>query len=365
MHLLSFCLMMLVCVANSSAEDLLSRYIKDVPNAETVIVFVHGFRGDSVSAWKNDNGAYWPQLLADDPAFDGIDIYTYSYASGLQAALSIDELAENMRATLQADEVSKHLHIIFLSHSMGGLVTRDFLLKNREVAAKTDFAYFYSTPTTGSQVASLLRFAASGQQLGKLQSMNSDDFLADQMRQWLSARFGFPSYCAYEKQKTFGLSLVVSMQSAAALCNRPLDPIDADHIGIVKPSGPLSMSYIAFKAAYGESRVRELTGEINSQEKKKKIRLSLGKFIDEGRAIEAQCADETRPPPSQETNFWAQRTEAFLRENLDESYISRYRDSSGMPMTANSISSVPHRNLWAQVYYRVARLHEFWSDFKP
>jgi hypothetical protein len=73
--------------------------------------------------------------------------------------------------------------------------------------------------------------------------------LADLLRQWLAAEFIFPSYCAYEKQNTYGLS-IVTIQSASHLCTRALDPIDADHINIVKPSDQGSDSYLAFKAAF-------------------------------------------------------------------------------------------------------------------
>jgi hypothetical protein len=76
---------------------------------------------------------------------------------------------------------------------------------------------------------------------------NADDYLADLIRQWLDAKFRFPSYCAYEKESTSSVSLGVSMASAVTFCTMPLDPIDADHIGIVKPQSQTSASYIAFK----------------------------------------------------------------------------------------------------------------------
>src|SRR5260221_1805754 len=42
------------------------------------------------------------------------------------------------------------------------------------------------------------------------------------------------------------------MKSASLLCNQPLDPIDANHIDIVKPDSPNATSYLAFVAAYNE-----------------------------------------------------------------------------------------------------------------
>jgi len=256
---------MLVLMGGSNvtvAEDITSRYVRQSAGADTVIVFVHGIMGDVVSTWTSTNSnAYWPTLLAKDPAFDGADIYVHSYSTGFWATLSIDELAENMRADFVANGVSDYKKIIFISHSMGGLVTRAYLLKNKDVAARTLFAYFFSTPTTGAQIASLLQYISSSPQIAKMKPMNAEEYLADLYRQWLAARFQFPSYCAYEKRPTSGI-LIVSMASAAALCTRALDPIDTDHIDIVKPDNQNSMSYVVFKAAYADAKIPELNAQL-------------------------------------------------------------------------------------------------------
>jgi pimeloyl-ACP methyl ester carboxylesterase len=232
----------------SFAADVPSRYIRSTPGRDTVIIFVHGVVGDSYHTWANQH-SYWPEMMGADTTFDGSDIYVYSYPTSLWATMSIDELAENMRLQLYADGVTKHKKLIYLAHSMGGLVTRAFLLKNPDVAQRTFFAYFYSTPTTGSDAASLASLLSLNPQFGKMKPMNADDYLADELRAWLATGLKFPSYCAYEKRKTYGLA-IVTMQSASALCNQRLDPIDADHIDIVKPIDSSSISYLAFKAAY-------------------------------------------------------------------------------------------------------------------
>jgi pimeloyl-ACP methyl ester carboxylesterase len=236
-----------------------SRYVREISGAATAIVFVHGVLGDGKSTWTNA-AAYWPDMMKDDPAFDGASIYVYSYPTRLWANLSIDELAENMRLRLGADGVASYKRVIFLSHSMGGLVTRAYLLKNRDMATRTSFAYFYSTPTAGAQIAAIASLISSNPQFSKMKPMNAEDYLGDLLRQWLSAEFKFPSYCAYEKQNTYGLA-VVTFQSASALCTRALDPIDADHITIVKPADRRSLSYEAFKAAYRREMAAFFSGD--------------------------------------------------------------------------------------------------------
>ena len=229
-----------------------SRYFRKEANAPAVIIFVHGLFGDANSSWTAKNGSYWPKLLAEDSIFNGVDIFLYEYPTGTSNDFSIDEIAEDMRIRLDADGVSAHRELIFLSHSMGGLVTRSYLIKNRGVAARTKFLYLLSSPTTGSELANLATLISQNPQIAKMRLMQSSEYLADLQRSWLSANFGFPTYCAYEKKGTFGI-LVVSQISASSLCTRPLDPIDADHVDIAKPLNQKSAQFEAFANAYRES----------------------------------------------------------------------------------------------------------------
>jgi triacylglycerol esterase/lipase EstA (alpha/beta hydrolase family) len=180
---------LLIGHSQMSVADPISSHIRKSPGADTVIVFVHGIMGDGVSTWtsESESHSYWPRMLTKDHAFDDVDIYVYSYPTGFWATLSIDELADNMRSTLVVDGVSDYPKIVFLSHSMGGLVTRAYLLKNRKVADRTVFAYFFSTPTNGSDMASIAQYLSSNPQLAKMKPLNVEDYLGDLQRQWLAA----------------------------------------------------------------------------------------------------------------------------------------------------------------------------------
>ncbi len=97
------------------------------------------------------------------------------------------------------------------------------------------------------------------------------------------------------------------------------------------------------------------SGEAN----KRVLRETLAKFLDEGQNLKRQCANEREAPPNNEADEWAQRTEHYLEGEFDKSYISRFRSSIGVPLTANSIASVPHRNLWAGIHNRLYQLGKF------
>jgi pimeloyl-ACP methyl ester carboxylesterase len=222
--------------------------------AKTAIIFVHGILGDARETWTNvTTKAYFPALVAADPQFSDVDVYSYEYPTSLiRGTFSIDEVAEHMRLFFESDEIGAYQNLVFVAHSMGGLVTRAYLLKNREAASRTRMIYFYSTPTTGSEIAAVASLIRANPQLSKMKPMESADYLADLQRQWLAADFGIPSYCAYETQKTFGVS-VVTQASASNLCTKRLDPINGDHLSVVKPNGTRDVSYLAFRSAYKQA----------------------------------------------------------------------------------------------------------------
>lgn len=250
-------LFLALCIVPASAVE--SRYVRKGDGVSTVVVYVHGFLGDAISSWTNGD-SYWPQMVSEDPVFKGADVYAYEYPShNAKSDFSVDELAEDMRIRLTADGVSSHDHIVFVAHSMGALVTRSFLLKNREVAGRILFLYFLSAPTTGSELANVFNLVSGSPQLSKLRPLQSENYLADLQRSWLAANFGFPTYCAYEKRATLGV-LVVTQSSASNLCTRALDPIDADHITISKPASRTSAQYQALANAFVQNTSTLQTG---------------------------------------------------------------------------------------------------------
>ncbi len=96
-----------------------------------------------------------------------------------------------------------------------------------------------------------------------------------------------------------------------------------------------------------------------TQSRSQTVREGLGSLIGEGRAIQLRCAEESSPVPEQEANEWASKAETFLRDHLGDSYVSRFRSHAGLPMSATTISSNPHRQLWGNIHFRLARLEQF------
>ena len=249
------CLGLMLSSSSLFAASPQSRYIRKNSHATGVIVFVHGLMGDGTTTWTNpQTHAYWPDLISHDKLFDGFDIYVYEYPSPrVSNTYSPDEIAVDMRLHFDSDKILQHDHLVFLVHSLGGIVTRSYLTKYRKAAERVAFAYFFATPTTGSDSAGRAALISNNPQVGKLRRMTSTDYLADLQRQWFAADFKFPSYCAYEVQETYHL-LIVDQSSASSLCSH-LEPIDANHIDIVKPADSRSPSYLTFRAAFEQEVV--------------------------------------------------------------------------------------------------------------
>lgn len=230
------------------------------PTQKRVIIFVNGVFGDSVSTWKNaGSGAYWPELIANDPQFAGSDIYVHSFESPkLSEAQEILELARRLKNYLDAAEVVKtHDQVVFVCHSMGGLVTRAYLLNARIPPEKLSFLFFFGTPSAGANVAGIALHLSENPQLANMQPLDDDTYVKTLREQWLASSddpgLDYPrkvsSYCAYELKETWGFQ-IVSETSATYLCNRATTAILANHLDIVKPADTASEIYVALLAAY-------------------------------------------------------------------------------------------------------------------
>lgn len=231
-----------------------------------LIVFVHGIFGDAKDTWMNEQtGAYFPELVSKDSTFSGYDIFMYGFASPkMNTALNIDELGEDLRSTFNDQGFSKYSKIVFVCHSMGGLVSRSFLIKYREKwASKVKLIYYFATPGNGSQIASLAKSFSKNQQLENLQIEDGDKYLSHQYRDWLAVKIlrDIPAYCAYEKQKISDIK-IVEFSSATSMCNREVDPINENHTNIVKPRNNRSKSFIVFRNAFKSIASENISNEI-------------------------------------------------------------------------------------------------------
>ncbi len=244
-----------------------------------VIVFVHGLHGGP-DTWRAANGAYWPQLIQTDPHFRSSDVVVAEYPTpSSHGQYSTVQLSEVLYQNLQRQHVWDHREVVFIAHSLGGLLTEEMLLNHPADAARVPFIVSYSTPHEGSFVASLAKIYDSDPLLTDLSDSNDNGFLIDLEQKWrgtlTAARIH--RYCAFESLDTnagAGIgrylrahSRVVSYYSATYGCDvdTPPQKIVADHIGIVKPANRSADAYTFFARVYRNNPVLDTVDSIRDQ----------------------------------------------------------------------------------------------------
>jgi len=223
------------------------------------LIFVHGVLGDYKSSWTSSNGVYWPLLVGRDNNFKDANIYVHQYESRLlESVQDIEELAIRLGDYLKSDGViSDHDQIGFVAHSMGGLVTRAFLVQERLPPTKVPFIYFFGTPSAGANAASIAKVVSKNAQFRNMSASVKGSYVDDLARKWLATSqdqaTGYPrriwSYCAYERKEFLGF-IIVDQASATHLCNVPPRAILSDHIDMVKPDSASSEAHVSLRSAY-------------------------------------------------------------------------------------------------------------------
>lgn len=147
------------------------------------VVFVHGLGGDAKKTWTADTGDYWPQWVADD--FSYVKVWSLSYPAELGSVVEGASPQPNTQALseqvgsmlwnkLQAQE-GTHQPIIFVCHSLGGLLIKRVLVNAWQRGAQSQGCefdqqavkaiLFCGTPHKGAGLADLLGHFSKGKKL--------------------------------------------------------------------------------------------------------------------------------------------------------------------------------------------------------
>lgn len=169
--------------------------------------------------------------------------------------MTIDEVVSNLANRFQSDGVFAHREVVFVTHSLGGLIVQRFMLTHREYARQVPVILFYSTPDTGAQIAQLGHIFTADPLLKEMFPGNDNDYLLNLENEWIGANFPIKRYCAYEKQPTKGIWVVDRLSGTRNCTNKTPIPINKDHINIVKPCSTQDDAYIALKNIVNENPI--------------------------------------------------------------------------------------------------------------
>ncbi|HFD13019.1 MAG TPA: hypothetical protein ENJ32_11220, partial [Crenotrichaceae bacterium] len=100
------------------------RYQTDTENpSTTLIVFVHGLFGDAKKTWGK-----MPQWVLENAGID-MDVVSFAYPSKLLQRSNLQQAAEDLVTWLNT-EFKDYNHVLFVTHSSGGLVVKQMLCQS-------------------------------------------------------------------------------------------------------------------------------------------------------------------------------------------------------------------------------------------
>lgn len=238
-----------------SPGHLLTYIRKPSDKTDKLIVFIHGIGSDARGSFTNERtGKYWPQLIADDPDLSSYAVVVASYKSSiLRLGANVEQTALMLKQGLMGEGVyTRYSQVIFISHSMGGLIVRRMLVSLRNsgddgAIKRVGAVFFFATPTSGARLADLVDWLSLNPQTHDLETSDFNTFLQsldndweDLLRQRNQRSAGHPKiFCAYETQRTrvkYGTYVtVVPALYAKTICDETPLGFERDHFTLVKP----------------------------------------------------------------------------------------------------------------------------------
>lgn len=220
------------------------------PGALLDVVFVHGLTGDKFTTWSFDGTTSWLNWLAED--LSSINVYAAAYKSAFFAsALTGQGASLDDRATTLLDGViarrSPAKRIVFISHSLGGLIVKRLLRvcadfaspKYHDLLSNIAGVVFIATPHQGAKLAKTLSGVLRVVTSKSVDELKAGAELTTELGSWFRNHVA-KSQCAvhsyYETRKTNGVMIVDKDHANPMIGGCDPVAVEADHITICKPT---------------------------------------------------------------------------------------------------------------------------------
>ncbi|KAI9844670.1 MAG: hypothetical protein M1837_005412 [Sclerophora amabilis] len=309
-------------------------------------VFVHGLGGGSRKSWSKgqEPALFWPKhWLPRDPEFRNVRIHSFGYDADWTerrtSILDVHDFGNKLLTALHLSELirrSASLPIVFVAHSMGGLVVKQaYLLSQTDptyqaLGSRFHSLFFLATPHHGAHssqlLSAILRATDHGQRPFVIDLHINSPAIQRINESFRHHAHKLRLFSFFETRPiAFGLRKTLIVEKASAIMGLPNERfthLDADHRGVCKFETPDDPNYITVRNAFVEtldvigqdwdSSNRELR-----RSHKRRLRRFLG-LISEPMEGDLLDSDEPRAEGSCE---WMTETSKFRRWR-DESTAS-------------------------------------------
>jgi len=219
------------------------------PGSEKSVVFVHGILSGGEDAWGQPS---WPELLAKEAELQDVGVFVFSYQTTLSSrTYSIGDVVDALREHFNLDGLWDQRRLVFVCHSMGGIVARRFIVVNQAKLIEHNCAiglFLVASPSLGSSDANLIEQLAlvlQHTQALALRFSQSNTWLNDLDREFMALKeSGRPAITGKELVEDRAVVLkrwlglrkqVVEPFSSGRYFGEAFKVPASDHISISKP----------------------------------------------------------------------------------------------------------------------------------
>jgi len=221
--------------------------IKTNDKSSGKLIFIHGWRGDK------DSFGNMPEMLSD---LTGCNSLVYEYPTGIwEKSPAIQYVSRNLDNWIR--NYASNAKLAIICHSMGGIVTRKFVVSQSYRANPLDKQVkqitFIASPHSGVSLAKLGKHIPTIQKAQISDLSPESSFLVELNEQWLAwCNANVPANCI--TRSIYGTSDDV-VDKAFAIGNDPeaIPILNANHVNIVKPENKKSEIVITLHRLIKES----------------------------------------------------------------------------------------------------------------
>lgn len=312
----------------------------DNPSRRADVIFAHGLGGDWEKTWRwgKDSDSSWPHWLGAD--VPDIGVWSLGYAASPTSLIGLRSFfggGHSMAIPDRANEVLDRMSlrgfgarpIVFVCHSLGGLVVKSLLRRSADISDPSKHAIyeqtrgvmFLATPHAGSDLATVLgAFQLALSTTISVEDLRADDANLADLFDWYVGHSQNIRTITYFEQHRMGGKFVVNRTSARSGCGADPVGVEADHLGIAKPEQPDASVCLSLKA---------LINDCVSEDFFERLHPTSNRAVP-AKPVRIPC----ELPPSAENFFGRAKDLARLTERLRAGKNSAVVGAAGMGKTA-------------------------------